>query len=89
MSSILQKMLPIRCFTCNKVLGQYNEILEKYKNTETANLIPFFEKYEIKRYCCRKVFLTHVDIQEYDAPFTLDNIVTKSVAEITKIVPTD
>lgn len=79
-------MLPIRCFTCNKMLGQYDQIFENYKKNNSENLIPFFEEYSIKRYCCRKVFLTHVDIHQYEAPFTLDNIVCKSVSEVTKII---
>lgn len=76
-------MLPIRCFTCNKVLGQYNELFEKHKD---GNLQSFFEKYEIKRYCCRKVFLTNVDITQFNAPYTMDNIVCNSVCETIKTI---
>lgn len=75
-------IIPIRCFTCNKVLGsiynKYNELinLKKLNNNindvdsiynidslsiENSN-IDIFKQLNIKRYCCRRMFLTQVDI---------------------------
>lgn len=80
-------MLPIRCFSCNKVLGRYNEIYEKYKKMNKLN--EFFEKYDIKRYCCRKIFLTHIDIYKYAPEFPHDNIICKSNNETIMILKAD
>ena len=52
-------LLPIRCFTCNKILGHFGDYLEK--NKVDSN---FFEKNNIKRYCCKKIFLTSIYINK-------------------------
>ena len=80
-------MLPIRCFTCNKVLGCYNDVLDKFKiEHSNPDYKEFFEKYQISRYCCRKVFLTNVDIFQYNPSFTQDNIICKKESEVIKIL---
>jgi DNA-directed RNA polymerase I, II, and III subunit RPABC5 len=52
---------PIRCFSCNKVVGQYEEkykkLLEEGKSSKEA-----LDLIGMKRYCCRRMFLGHVDI---------------------------
>lgn len=52
---------PIRCFSCNKVVGQYEE---KYKKLIQDGNTPkeVLDSLNIKRYCCRRMFLGHVDI---------------------------
>lgn len=52
-------MLPIRCFTCNKVLGHFSDYIENNKID-----VEFFKKFDIKRYCCKKVLLTSVDVHK-------------------------
>ncbi|MCS7123777.1 MAG: DNA-directed RNA polymerase subunit N [Candidatus Aenigmarchaeota archaeon] len=52
-------LLPIRCFTCGKVLGHLFEEMKKYKDINE-----FFEKHNIRRYCCKQVLLTTVDVEE-------------------------
>lgn len=49
-------MFPIRCFTCNKVIGH---LWYQYKDCNDKPL--FFEEKRIRRFCCRRMFLTHVD----------------------------
>ena len=54
-------IIPIRCFCCNKVIGdkwQKFEKLLKEKNTKNKAL----NELGIKRYCCRRIFLTHVEL---------------------------
>jgi len=55
---------PIRCYTCGKVIGHLWEEFNKFENKQE-----FFEKYGIKRYCCRTVFLTTIDQEEIVAKF--------------------
>jgi DNA-directed RNA polymerase subunit N (RpoN/RPB10) len=77
-------IIPIRCFTCNKVIAhlweeytkalqnQYLEediadnkkkrfvsLTEVEKKTFEGELL---DKLGFKRYCCRRMFLTHVDL---------------------------
>ena len=53
-------IIPVRCFSCGKVIGSkwepYLELL-KEGNSEAQSL----DKLNIKRYCCRRMILTHVD----------------------------
>jgi DNA-directed RNA polymerase subunit N (RpoN/RPB10) len=54
-------IIPVRCFTCNKVVGdkweKYLKLLKDGLSEADA-----LNKLEIKRYCCKKMILTHVDI---------------------------
>ena len=54
-------IIPIRCFTCGKVIAnkwlKYQELIDQgYTEEEALDIIDF------KRYCCRNMFLTHVDL---------------------------
>jgi len=57
-------IIPVRCFTCGKVVGnkweKYQELLEtnEYDKNEILNIL------DLKRYCCRRMILTHVDLIE-------------------------
>ena len=49
--------LPVRCFTCNKVIGQHeNSYLKCIENNENIDL--FFSQRNISRYCCKRMFNT-------------------------------
>lgn len=54
-------MIPIRCFSCNKVIANkwimYNNHLDSGMNANNA-----FAEVGIYRYCCKRMFLGHVDI---------------------------
>jgi DNA-directed RNA polymerase subunit N (RpoN/RPB10) len=54
---------PIRCFTCNKCIGQYEkkyiEMTEKGITNEEI-----FKHFNISRYCCRRMFLGYVNIDD-------------------------
>jgi DNA-directed RNA polymerase subunit N len=78
-------IIPVRCFTCNKVIGDkystYLSKIEDFKKTNSplpdttidTNTIKnglveksyqgiILDDLGIKRYCCRRMFLTQVDI---------------------------
>ena len=69
-------IIPVRCFTCGKCVSakyeQYIKLVkerndkEKYKNNqdERINNDDIFKKLKLKRYCCRRMILTHVDLLE-------------------------
>lgn len=54
-------MIPIRCFTCNKIIGNkwetYKTHLESGMSTSEA-----FTEIGLRRYCCKRMFLGHVEI---------------------------
>ncbi len=54
-------MIPVRCFSCGKVVGEYYEEFEKRTSKgEPAEKI--FKDLGIERYCCRRMLLSHVDL---------------------------
>jgi DNA-directed RNA polymerase I, II, and III subunit RPABC5 len=54
-------LIPVRCFTCNKIIGNkwepYLKLLKDGSSEEEA-----LKTLEIKRYCCKRMILTHVDL---------------------------
>ena len=51
-------MFPIRCFTCGKVIGGK---WEQYKNKTENNEEDVFNQIGIKKKCCIRMFISHVD----------------------------
>lgn len=60
---------PIRCFTCGKVLYEqkYKNMLEKGSKPNEA-----LDALNYSRYCCRKIFLTHINVLDKLLPFPND-----------------
>lgn len=63
---------PIRCFTCGKVINR-DKLFEKYQQESLIkDPLIVLDELQIKRGCCRRMFLSHVDIEEellmYDTP---------------------
>lgn len=57
-------LLPVRCMTCNKVIGH----LQNHIENDISNNVPYaeiFDKYKLVRYCCRKNIYTINVIDEY------------------------
>jgi DNA-directed RNA polymerase subunit N (RpoN/RPB10) len=56
-------MIPVRCFTCGKPIGH---LWDDFKSAEKArkNTKNTLDTLGLERYCCRSVFLTHVDLIE-------------------------
>ncbi|KAM7207729.1 DNA-directed RNA polymerases n subunit superfamily [Naviculisporaceae sp. PSN 640] len=56
-------IIPIRCFSCGKVTGdlweQYVRLIDEGHTDGDA-----LDKIGCKRYCCRRMVMTHVDLIE-------------------------
>lgn len=54
-------MPPVRCFTCGALIG---DKFEDYQAKVSAGKKPgaVLDELGVKRYCCRRMFLSHVDI---------------------------
>jgi DNA-directed RNA polymerase subunit N (RpoN/RPB10) len=52
---------PIRCYTCGYVIGRFEE---KYLNllNEGKDINEALNILKIKRYCCKRMFIGHVNI---------------------------
>lgn len=54
-------IIPIRCFTCNKVIANKWKTYESLMNTKMSQ-DAIFEKIGIEKYCCKRMFVTHVEL---------------------------
>ena len=77
-------IIPVRCFTCGKLLGnlweKYNEELQKaynnevtekelkrivdLQNNEESSEKKILDDMGVRRYCCRRIMLSTVDLVE-------------------------
>lgn len=64
-------ILPIRCYTCGKVLANLTRVWEQYKTESPHDWRPFFEKYKIQRYCCKRVLMAQVTDPNHIKTFVL------------------
>ena len=70
-------IIPVRCLTCGKVIGDLyqayqREIKKETSTTDTINMSTkkiekthrgkVMDKLGLKRYCCRRHMLSHVDL---------------------------
>jgi len=56
---IKKMLIPVRCYTCNKVIGNLDQPLREWKASHPGeDLEPFFEMARLTRYCCRRILLT-------------------------------
>jgi DNA-directed RNA polymerase subunit N len=53
--------IPIRCFTCGKPIAQY---WDEYNKRVNAGEDPkkIMDDLGLERYCCRSIFLSHIDL---------------------------
>ncbi|MFB6190561.1 MAG: DNA-directed RNA polymerase subunit N [Candidatus Nanohaloarchaea archaeon] len=52
--------IPVRCLSCGKVIGdKYEEFQERTEDGEDAGEV--LDDLGLEKYCCRTIFLTHVD----------------------------
>ncbi|MDD5132924.1 MAG: DNA-directed RNA polymerase subunit N [Candidatus Nanoarchaeia archaeon] len=53
-------IIPVRCFSCNKPIGHlWESFEERIKKGEDRKKV--LDELGLERYCCRAVFLGHVD----------------------------
>lgn len=57
-------IIPVRCFTCGKVIGNKWEIFVEMVAENGYTEREALDELKLKRYCCRRMVLTHVDLIE-------------------------
>jgi len=56
-------IIPVRCFTCGKVIADsWEKYLKLIKDGKTE--AEALDNIKFNRYCCRTMFLTHVDTDQ-------------------------
>jgi DNA-directed RNA polymerases I, II, and III subunit RPABC5 len=73
-------LIPVRCFTCNKVTGNKWEPYCKMKEEGYSDK-DALDKLGLTRYCCRRVILGHVNIIDQMLDYPLNNMKSLSINE--------
>lgn len=56
-------IIPVRCFTCGKVIGnKWDKYLKLLENDVVVSQA--LDMLGLKRYCCRRMLISHVDLIE-------------------------
>ncbi|MCL5262224.1 MAG: DNA-directed RNA polymerase subunit N [Candidatus Marsarchaeota archaeon] len=55
-------MMPVRCFTCGAVVADRWEEYDKRVNVEHEDSAKVLDDMGIKRYCCRRMFISNVEL---------------------------
>ncbi len=55
-------LMPVRCFTCGAVVADKWEEYDKRVNVNHEDAGKVLDELEVKRYCCRRMFLSNVDL---------------------------
>lgn len=53
-------IIPIRCFTCNKILANKSEIFKKMRE-DNINIQEIWTVLDINKDCCKSILLSTVD----------------------------
>ena len=61
-------IIPIRCFSCGKPVAHlYKDFKERVEKGESPKEV--LDSLKLTRYCCRSVFLSHIDLLETVSKF--------------------
>ena len=63
-------LIPVRCFTCGNVIGNKWETYKKMINEEGKSPKEALEALGLKRFCCRRMLLAHVDLIDQMLPYS-------------------
>ena len=55
--------MPVRCFSCNGVVGH---LVSEYCKQKTTNREQWLTDQHVRRICCRRMFISHVHTSMYD-----------------------
>lgn len=58
----LKIIIPVRCFTCGKVIGDKWEIFTQRTQQEGEDPKKVLDDLGLTRYCCRRMLLTYINL---------------------------
>lgn len=62
-------IIPVRCFSCGKVIGSLYAEYQRMVQQEKKDPKEAMDALGLKRYCCRRMVLSHVDLIDDVLPF--------------------
>ncbi len=64
-------MVPVRCFTCGTVVGEYWEEYKARAATQDGDEDPeaVLDDLGLERYCCRRMLISHQDLVDVVSPY--------------------
>jgi len=64
-------MVPVRCFTCGKVVGENWEEFKARSATKAGDEDPeeVLDELGVERQCCRRMLVSHKDLVDIVAPY--------------------
>ena len=64
-------MVPVRCFTCGNVVGEYWEEYEARAATLNGDEDPadVLDDLGVDRHCCRRMLVSHQDLVDVVSPY--------------------
>ena len=67
---VIKMLIPVRCFSCGKVIAH---LWDQYSERTNAGEDPgeVLTDLGIQRYCCRRMFVSHIDLIDDVAPFSV------------------
>ena len=61
-------IIPVRCFTCGKVIGEiYENFMERVEMGEKPDEV--LDTLGLERFCCRKMIVAHADLIDEVIPY--------------------
>lgn len=71
-------IIPVRCYTCNKVIGNLWGPYCRLKETGEEERV-ILEKLGLKRYCCKRMLSTHVNLIDDLLKYEEESIISQTV----------
>ncbi|MWG33987.1 DNA-directed RNA polymerase subunit N [Halomarina oriensis] len=62
-------MIPVRCFTCGKVVGEHWEEFKQRTKEDDENPAEVLDELGVERPCCRRMLVSHKDLVDIVAPY--------------------
>jgi len=64
-------MIPVRCFTCGKVIGEHWEEFTTRAASHDGEEDPeaVLDDLGLERHCCRRMFVAHTDLVDVVSPY--------------------
>ncbi len=61
-------MVPVRCFTCGKVVGEHWEEFSA-REAEGEDPAEVLDDLGVNRHCCRRMLVSHTDLVDVVSPY--------------------
>lgn len=62
-------IIPVRCFSCGKPVGHEWENFKEKASKKNVDMKKLLDEAGLQRYCCRALFMGHVDLIDTAAEF--------------------